>query len=133
VIGGSPHRTPEERLRELAGVQYDRGISPRGFARQFAAILAAPARTRALGDLRVPTVVIHGAEDPLVPPLAGRLTAAQIPGARLAIVKGLGHDLAPSTWTYAIDALVENAHRRVPFDAKPLGLLRALSQRAIQL
>ncbi len=133
VIGASPHRSEEERLRELAGIQYDRGLSPRGFARQFTAILAAPARTRALSDVRVPTVVIHGAKDPLIPPLAGRLTAARIPGARLAVIEGLGHDLGPSAWTFAIDALVENAHRQVRSDAKPLGLLRALTQRAIEI
>ncbi len=133
VIGASPHRSEEERLRELAALQFDRGLSPRGFARQFAAILAAPARTRALRELRVPTVVIHGANDPLIPPLAGRLTAAPIPGARLAVIEGLGHDLGPTAWTFAIDALVENAHRQVRPDAKPLGLLRALTQRAIQI
>jgi pimeloyl-ACP methyl ester carboxylesterase len=133
VIGMSTHGTPNERMRKLIGLQYDRGISPRGFARQFAAILAAPSRTRALSQLRVPTVVIHGANDPLIPPLAGRLTAARIPGARLAVIEGLAHDLGPSAWDFAIDALVENAHRKLPPAAKPLGLVRAMTQRAITI
>lgn len=133
VLGVGSHATPRERMRKLATLQFDRGMSPRGFARQFAAILAAPPRTRALSKLAVPTVVIHGANDPLIPPLAGRVTAAAIPGARLAVIEGLAHDLGPSAWEYAIDALVENSRRRVPPQAAPLGLLRALTMPAIKL
>jgi pimeloyl-ACP methyl ester carboxylesterase len=133
VIGIGQHRTPDERLRRLAELSYDRGLSPKGFARQFAAILAAPARTRALEAIRVPTVVIHGANDPLIPPIAGRLTASRIPGARLAVIEGLAHDLGPSAWDYAIEAIVENAHRRLPPNPRPLGFVRALTQPALQI
>jgi pimeloyl-ACP methyl ester carboxylesterase len=76
---------------------------------------------------------LHGAKDPVIPPLAGRLIASRIPGAHLVVIEGLGHDLGPSAWTFAIDALVENAHRRLQADAKPLGLVRALTKRAIKL
>jgi pimeloyl-ACP methyl ester carboxylesterase len=133
TIGVAPHNTPEQRLRELSGLQFDRGVSPRGFARQFAAIMAAPPRTRKLANLRVPTIVIHGANDPLIPPIAGRLTASQIPGARLSVIEGMGHDLGPSAWAYAIDSMVENAHRKLRPDAKPLGMLKALTQRSLKL
>lgn len=133
AIGIGRHGTPAERLRRLATLSYDRGMSPHGFARQFAAILAAPPRTRALSRVRVPTVVIHGANDPLIPPIAGRLTASRIPGARLAVIEGMGHDLGPSAWHYAIDALVENAQRVLPPAPRPLGLLRAMTQPAIKI
>lgn len=133
AIGLAHHRTPEESLRKLATASYDRGMSPRGFARQFAAIMAAPPRTRALSRLRVPTVVIHGANDPLIPPLAGRVTASRIPGARLVIIEGLAHDLGPTAWEYAIEALTENAQRKLPPKPKPLGIVRALTQPAIKI
>ena len=133
AIGAARHRSPPERIRELMGLSHDRGVSPRGFARQFAAILAAPSRMRSLARVSVPTVVIHGANDPLIPPLAGRLTASRIPGARLEVIEGLAHDLGPSAWDYAIDALVENAHRRLPPRPKRLGFVRALTQPAVKL
>lgn len=133
MIGFSPHRTPAERIREIATVAYERGMTGRGFSRQFAAIMSAPPRSRRLRRLRVPTVVIHGARDPLIPPISGRLAASQIPGARLLVIEGLGHDLGPSAWPYVLDALVENARRRLPSRPKRLGLLRALRQPAVHL
>jgi pimeloyl-ACP methyl ester carboxylesterase len=133
ALGAAPHRTSEARLRELAVMSFERGMSGRGFARQFAAIMAAPSRTRSLRKLRVPTVIIHGAEDPLIPPISGRLMAAKIPGARLVVIEGLGHDLGPSAWKYAIAAIEENSRRRLSGDEKPLGLLRALTQKAVHV
>lgn len=133
VLGATPHRTPTARLRELAAISFDRGISGRGFARQFGAIMAAPPRTRRLRELRVPTLVIHGAADPLIPNLAGRIIAAQIPGARLSIVEGLGHDLGPSAWKFTIDALERNAQRRLGGYERPLGLVRALTMRPVHV
>ncbi|MDB4988269.1 MAG: alpha/beta hydrolase fold [Myxococcaceae bacterium] len=133
VLGAAPHRSPDARLHELAALSYDRGRSGRGFARQFGAIMAAPPRSRRLRSLKVPTVVLHGAEDPLIPNLAGRVIAAQIPGARLSIIAGLGHELGPSAWSYTIDALEQNAHRKLGAHEKPLGMLRALTQRPTQI
>ena len=46
-----------------------------------------------LTDLRVPALVLHGAEDPLIRPSAARRTAAAIPAARLVILPGVGHDI----------------------------------------
>jgi len=134
ILGvGGRHATPEARLRELAELSYQRGMTGRGFARQFSAIMAAAPRTRLLRNLRVPTVVIHGAADPLIPPLSGRLIASQIPGATLSVIEGLGHDLGPSVWPYVIDAIVDNARRRLPKKPRPLGYVRAFTQRAIHV
>jgi pimeloyl-ACP methyl ester carboxylesterase len=133
ALGAHPHRTSEARLRELAAMSFDRGMSGRGFARQFGAIMAAPPRTRLLRRLRVPTVIVHGARDPLIPPIAGRLMASQIPGARLVVIEGLGHDLGPSAWKYAIAAVEENAHRKLAAGARRLGVLRAFTQKAVHV
>jgi pimeloyl-ACP methyl ester carboxylesterase len=129
-LGASPHRTPRERLRALSSLAYERGLNPKGFARQFAAVMAAPARSERLRALRVPSVVIHGADDPLIPTLAGRVLGARIPDARLHVVAGLGHDLGPSIWPFTIDAIDLNARRTPAPGARPMGLPRALTQRA---
>lgn len=72
-----------------------RGLYPEGTARQLGAILASSDRRAALRDVMAPTLVIHGASDPLVPVAAGRDTAQHIGGARLEIVDGMGHDFPP--------------------------------------
>jgi len=102
---------PEDAIRALATAAYDRGFHPAGFARQFAAILASGSRTRALAHLRVPTTVIHGTLDPLVPPAGGAATAQAIPNARLQWVEGMGHSLPREAWGLIADAIVDNSRR----------------------
>ena len=93
TVGSTGYPFDEVRVRELGGLCWDRGISPRGAARQFAAILAdGKSRFAGLAGLRVPTLVIHGDADPLIPPRAGRATAALVPGARFLSIQGMGHD-----------------------------------------
>ena len=87
---------------------FERGIYPAGSARQLAAVVSAADRTAALGGVRAPTTVIHGDADPLVDVSGGRATAAAIPGARLVILPGMGHDLPRELWPEIIDAIVEN-------------------------
>ncbi len=62
----------------------------------------------------MPTTVIHGRDDPLVPFRGGRATAAAIPNARLIAVPGMGHDLPREVWPQLIDAVVETAGRAAP-------------------
>ena len=88
---------------------FDRGIHPAGSARQLAAITTAPDRTALLGQVRVPTTVIHGDADPLVNVSGGRATADAIPGAKLVILAGMGHDLPRELWPQIIEAIVQNA------------------------
>jgi pimeloyl-ACP methyl ester carboxylesterase len=99
----------EAQVRERVARAYDRGFYPPGLARQAAAIMAQRDRTARLHDVRVPTVVIHGAEDPLINRSGGEATARAIPGAKLVIVPGMGHDLPEGVWGVVIDALVDNA------------------------
>lgn len=96
---GSPAYSPkpaafEARLR----ASLTRAYRPQGTARQMMAILAAPDRSPALPRIALPTLVIHGAADPLVPPAAGQDLARKIPGAQLDMVDGMGHDLPAPLW-----------------------------------
>jgi pimeloyl-ACP methyl ester carboxylesterase len=93
LIGSPGYRFDEEHVREIAGRAFDRGQSASGVARQMHAITASGDRTKRLEGLDLPATVIHGNRDPLVRPSGGRATAAAIPGARLKIVDGMGHDL----------------------------------------
>ncbi len=108
------HRGPsfdEARVRDGAALAFDRAFHPAGTARQFAAIVAAPSRREGLRGLSVPTLVIHGVEDPLVPVENGRLTAELVPGSELLLMPGVGHDLPPAWWSRMADAIVANARR----------------------
>jgi pimeloyl-ACP methyl ester carboxylesterase len=111
ISAGTAFPFDEEAVRRGAARGYDRAYHPKGTGRQFAAILAAGDRTAALGQIRVPTVVVHGDEDQVIGISGGEATAAAIPGARLLVVPGLGHELPPGFWPALADALVENADR----------------------
>jgi len=111
VGSGTAFPFDAEAVRQGAARSFDRAYHPKGTGRQFAAILAAGDRTGALGQIRVPTVVVHGEEDQVIGVSGGEATAAAIPGARLLRVPGLGHELPPGFWPALADALVENADR----------------------
>jgi len=93
VIASPGFPFDEAGLRHRAAVHYDRGHHPAGAARQLAAVLASPDRTGGLRGVTVPTLVVHGAQDPLVTLPGGEATAAAVPGADLWVVEGMGHDL----------------------------------------
>ena len=111
VSAGTAFPFDADGVRRGAARNFDRANHPKGVGRQFAAILAAGDRTPALGDIRVPTLVVHGEEDQVIQVSGGEATAAAIPGARLLRVPGLGHELPPGFWPTLADALVENADR----------------------
>jgi pimeloyl-ACP methyl ester carboxylesterase len=111
MIGSPDYPADEERIRKLAGATYDRCHYPAGTARQLAAILASGSRTAGLRQLDVPTVVIHGRSDPLVPLRAGVATARAIPGAELITIPGMGHDMPKELWPTFVDAIARNADR----------------------
>ncbi len=121
VIGSPAYPPDPERLRARAQRCWQRGYHPQGVVRQLAAILASPDRTEALARVRVPTLVIHGEADPLVTPSGGEATARAVPGARLMLVPGMGHDLPPELWDRIIDAIVDNARRAEPTQAERAG------------
>ena len=109
AFSGGSDKYDETLERELAANSYDRSYYPVGFIRQLAAILASGNRTQALASVTAPTLVIHGADDPLVPAAHGHATARAIPGAKLLVVEGLGHGIAyPALWDEIVDAITQH-------------------------
>lgn len=109
AIGSPAYPTPEERLRERIARDFNRSFYPEGAARQISAIMDDGDRRKRLKQVRVPSLVIHGSDDPLVPVEGGRDTAAHIPGARLLELPGMGHDLPLELVETIADALAEHA------------------------
>jgi pimeloyl-ACP methyl ester carboxylesterase len=109
VLRGPGFPLDEAKDLERAARVYDRGLNPPGVARQLAAILASGNRTAALKAVQVPTLVIHGDADPLVRVEGGQATAKAIAGARLLLIKGMGHALPISMWPQMIDAIAGHA------------------------
>ncbi|MEV4112251.1 alpha/beta hydrolase [Nonomuraea sp. NPDC049695] len=107
VLGSPGFGLDHERISELAGLAYDRCFDPDGTARQLAAIMASPDRTELLAGVRVPTLVVHGEADQLIPVAAAHATAAAIPGARLVTYPGMGHDLPRPLWPSFVDEITK--------------------------
>ncbi|MFD1536624.1 alpha/beta fold hydrolase [Nonomuraea guangzhouensis] len=107
VIGSPGFDLDQDRIVRMSGQAYDRSFDPPGTTRQLAAILASGDRTEQLGTVGVPTLVIHGEADQLVPVAGGLATAAAIPGSRLMTFPGMGHDLPKPLWPEIIDAITK--------------------------
>jgi len=105
TIGSPGFPFDEARVRDLAGRSYDRCFSPAGAARQLVAILASGSRREALAAVTIPTLVIHGRDDPLIPLEAGLDTARAVPGAELLVIDGMGHDLPRGAWPEIVERI----------------------------
>jgi pimeloyl-ACP methyl ester carboxylesterase len=79
--------------------------------RQRAAVSASGSRRKALVGVRIPTLVLHGGQDPIINVKAGRATAAAIPGARLVVYPEMGHDLPRELWPSMLDGIAALAAR----------------------
>ncbi len=91
--------------RQFALAHTQRDYYPSGSARQIFAIAAAGDRRADIARIAAPTLVIHGAADPLVPVAAGRDTAATIPNAKLQIVEGMGHDMPSRLYPLLVESI----------------------------
>lgn len=111
IIGSPEPHFDAATIRRQAQRSFDRGFNPAGTARQMGAVVAARNRARLLSQVRVPTTVIHGKLDRLVPISGGRATAKAIPGARFVEIDEMGHDLPPAMWPQILDAIEANAAR----------------------
>lgn len=114
LLGSPGYPLPDEELtRFLQGI-FERGMTAAGTARQTLAILAAPSRVAELKQLEVPTLVIHGDADPLIPVAAGFDTATAIPGARITTISGMGHDLPEALVPRLTRLIVQHANAAEP-------------------
>jgi pimeloyl-ACP methyl ester carboxylesterase len=86
----------------------DRAFHPQGTMRQMFAVGASPPRAERLASLTVPTLVMHGTVDPLIPHSHGVATAKAIPGASLVSIDGMGHELPPSVWDELVAAILRH-------------------------
>lgn len=112
---GSPafQATPgpeREALRQRLRESVRRAYRPAGVARQVVAIVADGDRTALLRRIAVPTHIVHGVDDPLVPVAAAHDLHAAIAGSTLELIDGMGHDLPPALWPRLADAMVGPAH-----------------------
>ncbi len=113
VIGSPAYPTSDKALRARVTRAIKRNVCPGGVLRQMVAIAANGDRSALLATIRTPTLVIHGAADPLVPLACGRDTAGKVPGARLEVIEGMGHDL-PAQLIERLLALIDaHAHGKM--------------------
>lgn len=111
LIAGPGFPFDEDAMRDLATRTYDRCYAPDGRVRQMFAIQAAPGRAEPLSRIDIPTVVIHGTADRLVPVSSGKRMADVVPGAELVLIEGMGHDLPRGAWEEIVGAIVRNTNR----------------------
>ncbi len=110
AIGSKGLPYDHERVRDMVARSYDRGHDAAGPGRQLGAIIASGDRTAELRRITAPTLVIHGAMDPMVNKSGGVATARAIPGAQMLVIDGMGHDLPNAAWPRLIDAIAGHAY-----------------------
>lgn len=93
VIGSPGYPTDPAMMRTLVERNLDRRYYPPGAARQYLAIMASGPRVDLLKTVKVPTLVLHGDDDPLLPVECGRDVAGLVPGAKIETFPGWGHDV----------------------------------------
>ena len=106
VIGSPGYPLDEDLVRDIAARSFQRHPgADKDDERQRAAVIASGDRRRALAGLRIPALVIHGDQDPVIRPKGGRATARAIPGARLVTYPGMGHDLPAALWPAIVEEI----------------------------
>jgi putative ABC transport system ATP-binding protein len=123
AIGSPGYPLDEPAVRDIGRRSFERnpGAKEAGL-RQRAAIIASGDRRSALAGLRIPALVLHGGQDPVIRPRGGRATADAIPGAKLVTYPGMGHDLPRALWPSMLDqifALAAQAEAAPPRAARP--------------
>ena len=112
-LWASPNWQDDDACRVYFRASYERSPDQTAVEqdRQMAAIRAAGSRDTVLAQITVPTLVLHGLEDTLIPPAAGEHAAALIPGAELVMIDDMGHDLPIQAWAAIINAITVLAAR----------------------
>jgi pimeloyl-ACP methyl ester carboxylesterase len=107
ILTGPGFPFDESWHRDLSAKAFDRGFYPEGVSRNMAAVMTAGSRKPALSSITAPTLVIHGADDPIVPVAAGRDIAETVPGAELMVIDGMGHDLPhEGAWLQIVNRII---------------------------
>ena len=104
-VWASPSWFDEEEARGYFAASYDRAHSATGSSRQFDAMVASGSREAQLGELAIPTLVVHGTLDTLIAPDGGTRTGELVPDAEVLMVEGMGHDLPVEAWQQIISAI----------------------------
>jgi pimeloyl-ACP methyl ester carboxylesterase len=107
VLTGTKYPFDEAMQREIAEAELGRTSSPASAMNHGIAVANTPAWRGRLSEIRVPTLVVHGTEDPILPYPHGQALAAEIPGARLLTLEGVGHELPQEIWGTVINAVLE--------------------------
>jgi pimeloyl-ACP methyl ester carboxylesterase len=103
TVGSPGYPVDESEVRAGAARAFDRAFDPVGITHQQAASFFQRDRTPDLARVSVPTLVIHGAQDPLIQVSGGQATAAAIPGAELVVIEGMGHELPRALYAEIAD------------------------------
>lgn len=93
TIGSPGYPAADAELRAFVEKNVDRRWWPEGSARQYLSVIASGDRVEMLKKIKVPTLVLHGEDDPLLPVACGRDVAALVPGAEISTYPGWGHDV----------------------------------------
>lgn len=93
LIQSPDYPTPSHEIEAMVRAGFERGYHPAGTLRQLQAILATESLGSTIRQIKAPTQVIHGENDPLLKPSCGEHIAKKIPNAKLHIIQGMGHDL----------------------------------------
>lgn len=101
----------EDLQRRYAAEAYERALNPAGVGRQLQAAMRSGSRAEGLRTVRVPFLVVHGSRDTLIDPSGGRRTAELVPGARLEVIEGMGHDYPVEVWERWVRLVADHARQ----------------------
>ena len=111
MIGSPGYPEDDDAVRARARETWSRGVNFKDTMRHMIAVVTQRDRTAALQQLRIPATVLHGRNDKMVHVSGGRATAEAIPGARLVLVPGMGHNLPSGLFGVFVDAIRSAADR----------------------
>jgi pimeloyl-ACP methyl ester carboxylesterase len=108
MFSGSRFPLDEQWLKSITEESYNRGLDPKTTQNHMAAMISSPSRLEALKNLNIPTLVIHGTEDPTLNYAHGVVCAKVIPGAKLLLLKGVGHEIPSEIVPEAVEAVLNH-------------------------
>ncbi len=107
ALAGEPF--DEDGARSVASACVRRADQVRSAVTNHPMVPQGPRWRQRLGSIGVPTVVVHGDQDPLFPPGNAEALTEEIPGAQLRLLRGVGHELPRRSWAATLDAVAERA------------------------